>query len=507
MHEIAPLSPAAAALADFQPDRGPAALNGAAVFCGFAPRPLDDGFTWADFGCGLGITASILAAANPQGRFFAIDADGQALAAGRALAKAAFLDNLTFLQADYTKPHDLDLPPLDFAVLGNVLCWLDGQERQALLSRLGTLLKPGGIVLATYDALPGAAALVPLRDLLFSVTAGQAANPVARARAAIDWLGAMRAAGIDFFRDNPALGPRLDALIERGPQALAGRFFGGTLRPLHFAQVNAEMAAQGLTFAGRAEAFLNLIDLAVPAALRPRLRAATSRAEVEATRDFIRNEDHRRDLYIKGAAPSDGAALTAFDDGRILGPAAAPGQANPEVSFGAVSLSFRGALFESLLAALDLGPRPVGELCASAALEGVPPGLIRDGLRLLTAGGLARPYARAADVAPAAPPVWPLRLPHPLNRALALTLGLGGPTVALASKVLGDGVVMDNRDALLLVALCDAGPEGAVERALAILADQAIPCGPATTQALTDRLSPLITDILPWLRVLGVVEG
>ena len=43
-----------------------------------------------------------------------------------------------------------------------------------------------------------------------------------------------------------------------------------------------------------------MVDLAVPTALRDEFRNAKSRAELEAKRDFIRNETFRRDVWIKG---------------------------------------------------------------------------------------------------------------------------------------------------------------------------------------------------------------
>ncbi|MCF8502960.1 MAG: class I SAM-dependent methyltransferase, partial [Rhodospirillum sp.] len=295
------LSPASAAVAEFHAGQGPVSLNTAALFNGFAPRPLAPGFTWAEFGCGHGITTCVQAAANPQGHFYGVDIDGKALRTGRVLAKAGFLANATFLDADYTKPHGLDaLPPLDFAVAHGVLSWLDVEGRMAFMARLRPLLKPGAIVLATYDSLPGRAALVPLRDLLFSVTAKKDGDPIGRARAAMEWLAATRTMGARFFRDHPAIAEMVDHLLNLGPHHLARAFFGGDLRPLHFAQVHGEMVDQGLTFAGRAEAYLNLVELAVPDNMRKELRSATSRVELEAKRDFLRNEGFRRDIYVNG---------------------------------------------------------------------------------------------------------------------------------------------------------------------------------------------------------------
>lgn len=508
------LPPPLAAIAEVHAGHGPLALTTAAALCGVAPRPLSPGFVWADFGCGHGLTACLQAAAHPQGRFIGVDLDPRALDTGRSLAQAAFLANVDLIEGDVARLHALDLPPLDVAVLHGMLSWLDVEQRQAALSAIAGLLKPGGLLLASYDALPGRAALVPLRDLLFSVTASVETDPVARARAALNWLRHMRGKPVAFFADNPAVAEAVDRLCALGPLHVARAFFGGTLRPHHFAQILAEVQAQGLTFVGRAEAFLNTTDLAVPSALRPELRAAQSRAEFEAKRDFLRNEAFRRDLYVKGAPLDNAEAREALLDGLTVGPADPPGPANTSVAFGSVAMDYAGAPFDSLRRVLAEGARPVAALIADPHLD-LPPDQIREAVRLMLAGGLIRAYARPAEPATAdtlatataqADDGRPWHMPHPVNRIMARTLGVGGATVPLVSTEMGDTLVLDNRDALLLAALCEVGPTGAVDRALEILNREGLAADRKRwTETLSARFHPLMTERLPWLVGLGIL--
>ena len=89
------------------PARAPAWLNAIAVSNGFLPRPLENGFAWADFSCGDGIDAAVLAAANPDGLFFAA---GPAVR-GRALSQTAALSNLHWLSGAVANIPDDALPP------------------------------------------------------------------------------------------------------------------------------------------------------------------------------------------------------------------------------------------------------------------------------------------------------------------------------------------------------------------------------------------------------------
>src|SRR5215471_16099110 len=52
----------------------PAFLDHVAIVSGFMPPARDGGFAFCDLGCGQGVTTVILAATNPLGRFYGIDA-------------------------------------------------------------------------------------------------------------------------------------------------------------------------------------------------------------------------------------------------------------------------------------------------------------------------------------------------------------------------------------------------------------------------------------------------
>lgn len=524
---------AVADVAELHPDHGPLALNAAAALCGMPPRRLDPGFTWADFGCGHGLTVCVQAAALPQGRFFGVDINPQALATGHRLAQLGFLGNARFVEGDVTRLHALDLPPLDFAVLHGLVSWLDVDGRQAAFAGIASLLKPGGLLLVTYDALPGRAALLPLRDLLHSVTSSLEGDPLRRAQAALDWLRRMRRYPVGYFADNPAVTAMVDHLLHLSPLHLARAFFGGTLRPQHFAQIHREITDQGLTFLGRAEEALNVVDLAVPPVAQEVLRAAQTRAEYEALRDFLRNESFRRDLYAKGPPLADDEARTTMLDDLVLGPAEPVGSGDPPlespphpgtpvrkraIPCGAVALDPTSAPLDRLIPRLTTEARSVRSLFDDPDLAQTPPALIREAVRLMLAARLVRPFAQPLapgpmpsspsrtdtdEGAPTTPPYW---MPHPLNRAFALSLGIGGSRVPLVSPAMGDALMLDNRDALVLLAWCEAGQAAGGHQAAAILERRGLSDATGRwSDSLQQRLDRLMPDALPWLERLGIV--
>jgi len=60
-------------VAEYYADHAPTHMNLTCAFNGFKPRPLDEPFTWCDYGCGNGVTANVLAACYPHAQFYGVD--------------------------------------------------------------------------------------------------------------------------------------------------------------------------------------------------------------------------------------------------------------------------------------------------------------------------------------------------------------------------------------------------------------------------------------------------
>jgi ubiquinone/menaquinone biosynthesis C-methylase UbiE len=111
------------------------------------------GETWADLGAGTGNFSRALAELiGPGGAVYAVDRNARALAAQRARGEPPGGAQLVLRQGDVMQP--LALPPLDGALLANLLHFIRDQE--GLLWRVAGYLRPGGrLVLVEYDqALP-----------------------------------------------------------------------------------------------------------------------------------------------------------------------------------------------------------------------------------------------------------------------------------------------------------------------------------------------------------------
>ncbi|MBN2752681.1 MAG: methyltransferase regulatory domain-containing protein, partial [Rhodospirillaceae bacterium] len=396
------------------------------------------------------------------------------------------------------------LPPLDFAVFDGGFVHLGTAARNEALTRIARTVKPGGILLLGYHALPGFAAMMPLRDVLNSVTATQTDVPITRLRAALDWLAMADHSTIGFLSDHPGLRRRLNNYADIPEDIAATELFSPTLTPFHFAQVNASAAAHGFTFAGNAALHLNMLDLAVPSAVRAILKRARSRIEFETLRDVLRNPCYRIDVYVRGAAIKNATTFWQQHDSLLVGLT----HDADRVDFGGTIADLSGFPFEALREALANGPRRVSDI------PDLGPEIARDTVRSALAAEIIAPFAREATQTPS-PQGDAIRVPLSINRAL-LADALNHPKdVPLVSPLTGTAWPIDPAVALVLSAITETGcgfaeAEATVQTRLLSIANGRgqTPEGQAALTALVRRgLDGLTPECLATWARLGIVTG
>ncbi len=121
--------------------QSPALMTLACLLSGVAspmPGP-DDPVNYLELGCGQGFCALILAASNPRWTVTAIDFNPAHIAAARAWAADAAIDNIRFIEADLSTladtPAAAAVPNADFVSLHGVWTWVP-QAVQAGIVRL-----------------------------------------------------------------------------------------------------------------------------------------------------------------------------------------------------------------------------------------------------------------------------------------------------------------------------------------------------------------------------------
>ncbi len=497
-------------VAEFYGDHAPTHMNLVVAANGFRPRPVDGDFAWCDYGCGNGVTAAVLAACYPRAKFFGIDFLPAHIRSGETLTVRMGLDNMSFLQKGFAEMKPGDLPPLDFAVMHGVLSWIDDATRTALLDDAARRLKPGGLLLTGTNAMPGWSAKLPMRNMVYSLTK-DGVNSLERARIGLDWLKRLKAAEVKYFRDYPALAEAVDELDRVDPRYMAHEYFNEHLRAFYFAELKAMMEARGLRFAGCARLFLNMVDLAVPTALHEEFRNVDNRAELEAKRDFIRNETFRRDVWVKGEPLASEEEWLAVNQDQVFGTLEPLANLDRAVAFGDLQLSYENEPFAGLMKALAARGLSVRAMEDLPTLAGLSPWTRAEAARLLAAGGQVMAFAQ---------PTAPIKVPKgaalampAANRGLVKELGTILPRLALAAPGAGTGVEMSNIDAVLLLARCDHG-SGAAKAAAKVFGSEAgdVVIGGkklnarAVENLLAERLALIEASMLDKYAEIGVIS-
>lgn len=455
-------------VAEFYGDHSPAHINMTAATGGFRPRAIDGEFTWCDYGCGNGITANILAGCFPQAMFYGVDFLREHVLTAETLAVRGGLDNTSFLCKGFADLKPGDIPPLDFAVMHGVLSWIDEPTRNAVLDDATKRLKPGGLLLTGCNAMPGWSAKIPLRNMIYSMTKDDVST-LERARIGLAWVIKLKDAQVKYFRDNPALAEAVEQMAKLDPRYMAHEYFNQHLRAFYFAELRAMMEARGLTFAGSATVFLNMVDLAVPQSLYDDFRNITSRAELEAKRDFIRNETFRRDVWVKGESIKSEHEWLDINMPQVFGTLKPLQLIDKAVAFGDVQLSYEGEPFETLLRAVSQRGVSIANMDKIGGVEAMAPLTRVDAARLMAAGGDVISFARETEAANRGKKY---SIP-PINRGMIKELGLKLPKIPLATVHAGTGIEMPNIDAILLLALVDKGMAGCIASARKVLTAEA----------------------------------
>lgn len=431
----------------FYRELSPALLAFALVLRGHRPpASLTGAFTYAELGCGHGVTSAVLAAAHPEARFDAVDFNPSHIAATGRLAREAGLDNAAFQERSFADYAEGDGPDLDMVALHGVWSWVSAENRAILVDLLRRRLRPGGLVFVSYNALPGTLATLPLRRILVEHTADRAGSLPERIEQALAFAGRLTALGSGWFAQADELPARLETLKRKTPNYIAHEYLNRDWTAFYHADVARELAAAKLDFAGPSVPMEQIDDLTLPPEALALVGEAHDPAYAETLRDLLTNRSFRRDLFVKGAE-----RLTPVERSDILRATRfallVPPDELPEVASTPVGrFPFPRDLHEPLAEALAGGPQTLGALLDRPALARHGESAVVRALMMLTSLALAAPALpdRGFDGRKAQ-----------TDRFNAAVLDRNRTSDAfgtLASPLLGSGVGVSRIEALFLLA-------------------------------------------------------
>lgn len=403
-----------------------------------------------ELGYGQGLSVNLHAAAGPVA-WVGTDFNPVHAAGAQELARASASGARLFDDAFAEFAQRPDLPSFDYIGLHGIWSWVSDENRRVIVDFIRRKLAVGGVVYVSYNALPGWSGFAPMRHLMVEharALSARGAGPTGRVDAALDFAERLLGSDPVFARGNPQLAERLKRLREQSRRYLAHEFFSRDWHPMHFATMAAWLEPAKLQFAGSAHLIDQLDGVNLTPDQRRLLRECPDPAFRETVRDFMINQQFRRDLWVRGARRlSPAEQREALGSYRlVLGVPASdvPNKLVTPLGPATLNASVFGPLIEALR---DHRPCSIGELDRKLAPRGIAYMNLLEMIILLVGSGHLQPAQDEASIEASRP------ASQRLNACLTHKACFGADTTYLASPVTGGGIPVGRIQQLFLAAL------------------------------------------------------
>lgn len=265
----------------------------------------DDNLHFVDIGCGHGVTALIVAAANPGWRVTGLDFMPAHIAAARETARLAGIDNITFVEADLRdfagSPAARALPDFGAVTMHGVWSWVAQPVRDGVVRLLAEKLVPGGQLHISYNQATGWQNQLGMQRFMRAAGLRLASRSDAQAAAGFAaFQDLLKAEGSERLQDT--LGPELRNTLASLPDVyLAHEFMNANWTPVMHEDVVAALADAKLDFCGTARLIDNFPQLVLSEAQRAVLARFDDPLMTELFKDVCRPRQLRNDIFIRGA--------------------------------------------------------------------------------------------------------------------------------------------------------------------------------------------------------------
>lgn len=256
-----------------------------------------------ELGFGQGMSAAIHAAASVA-QWHGTDFNPAQAGFAQDLVKASATNAHLYDEAFDEFCNRADLPDFDYIGLHGIWSWISDDNRQVIVDFVRKKLKVGGVLYISYNTLPGWAAFAPMRHLMTEhaeVLGSEGGGIVRRIDGALDFAEKLLDTNPAFSRANPQVSERLHKMKEHSRHYLAHEYFNRDWHPMHFATMADWLESAKVQFACSA----NYLDAVDAINLTPEqqdfLKEIPDPMFRETTRDFMVNQQFRKDYWVKGA--------------------------------------------------------------------------------------------------------------------------------------------------------------------------------------------------------------
>lgn len=266
---------------------------------GYAPPSLG---THCELGFGQGLSVNIHSAASGS-TWYATDFNPSQAAFAQSLVSASGADAHLTDEAFADFCNRTDLPEFDSIGLHGIWSWISDENRSVIVDFIRRKLKVGGALYISYNTLPGWATFAPMRHLMTehaSVMGALGSGVVNRVDKALNFAHKLLDTNPLFARANPAVSERLGQVTKQDRHYLAHEYFNKDWHPMYFADVTRSLEQSKISYVCSAN-YLDHVDvLNLTKDHKALLDELENSIFKESVRDFIVNQQFRRDYWIKG---------------------------------------------------------------------------------------------------------------------------------------------------------------------------------------------------------------
>lgn len=430
----------------YYPELNPLRVRFALLNAGLASS---QGTTACELGFGQGISANVHAAASPT-QWYGTDFNPSQAAFAQELVQACGSGARLLDEGFEQFCARTDLPDFDFIGLHGIWSWISDSNRAVIVDFVRRKLKVGGVLYVSYNTQPGWAAMVPLRHLLThhaQAMGATASGMVARIDGALDFADKLLAVNPAYARANAQIPERLKKLREHNRNYLAHEYFNRDWAPMHFAEMAEWLAPAKLSYAISAH-YLDQIDpINLTAEQQGLLKGIADPMFRETVRDFVVNQQFRRDYWVKGPrklAPTQLASLQRAQRVVLTTPQTA---VSLKVSGSVGEASLNESIYTPILDFLaDHQPHTLAEIEQALQGKGVSFAQLREAITMYIGKGNVAAVQDDAAVQQARPRT------TRLNQHLMELARASADISCLASPLTGGGIVVGRFEQLFLLA-------------------------------------------------------
>lgn len=289
----------------YYPDLNPTRIQLALLASGYVPPKIT---TACELGFGQGISVNMHACAS-QVRWIGTDFNPTQAGFAQELASACHSGAMLY-DDSFEAFSKRDLPEFDYIGLHGIWSWISDENRSVIVDFIQRKLKVGGVLYISYNTLPGWSAFAPIRHLMTQhsqIEGADGAGIVSRINGAIDFAEKLLSVNPAFSRMNPQVSGRIEKLKGLSRQYIAHEYFNAEWEPMYFSDMSQWLSDAKLNYACSANMLESVEALNLTKEQSEFLKDVTDVVFRETTRDFLVNQQFRKDYWIKGARKIDSA--------------------------------------------------------------------------------------------------------------------------------------------------------------------------------------------------------